>query len=521
MASFRIKKLRFALIGLFGLAAFLRSNSTAFAESSASPYFAIKVVDAQTGRGVPLVELRTVNNISYYTDSNGIVAFHEPGLMNRKVFFSVRSDGYEFPKDGFGFAGIALEVKEGGRAELKIKRINLAERLYRITGEGIYRDSVLTGEPTPIREPLLNGEVTGQDSVAAVRFQDKLYWFWGDTNRVRYPLGQFAMSGATSALPGKELDPAKGIDLTYFTDAEGFSRPMAPLGEPGAVWLDGLTTLPDEAGVECMISHYVRLKELGKTLEHGMMVWDEKARLFRKQKQLDLEKPWQCLRGHTIRWKDSRRDVEYILSPMPFSTVRVRDDWKSVFDPDAYEALTCLVPGSRYQKDSAKVERGPDGKLLYDWKRDTDPTGPAEEQELIAAGKIRAEEARHLPVDIDGGKPVRLHLGSIAWNEFRKKWILIAVEIGGASMLGEVWFSEAESPLGPWRTAKKIVTHDDYSFYNPVHHPFFDQEGGRVIYFEGTYSSTFSGNKNPTPRYDYNQIMYRLDLGDPRLGKLK
>jgi hypothetical protein len=52
-----------------------------------------------------------------------------------------------------------------------------------------------------------------------------------------------------------------------------------------------------------------------------------------------------------------------------------------------------------------------------------------------------------------------------------------------------------------------------------VSHPFFDQEGGRIIYFEGTYASTFSGNTNPTPRYDYNQIMYRLDLADPRLGK--
>jgi hypothetical protein len=46
----------------------------------------------------------------------------------------------------------------------------------------------------------------------------------------------------------------------------------------------------------------------------------------------------------------------------------------------------------------------------------------------------------------------------------------------------------------------------------------FDKEGGRAIYFEGTYASTFSGNTHPTPRYDYNQIMYKLDLADPRLG---
>ncbi|MHC4559345.1 MAG: hypothetical protein ACYTFW_22820, partial [Planctomycetota bacterium] len=48
---------------------------------SSCKYFKIQVEDRQTGRGVPLVELRTVNNIRYFTDSNGIVAFFEPGLM--------------------------------------------------------------------------------------------------------------------------------------------------------------------------------------------------------------------------------------------------------------------------------------------------------------------------------------------------------------------------------------------------------------------------------------------------------
>src|SRR5207237_2155347 len=38
------------------------------------------------------------------------------------------------------------------------------------------------------------------------------------------------------------------------------------------------------------------------------------------------------------------------------------------------------------------------------------------------------------------------------------------------------------------------------------------------IFFEGTYSHTFSGSPEPTPRYDYNQVMYRLDLADPRLA---
>jgi len=52
-----------------------------------------------------------------------------------------------------------------------------------------------------------------------------------------------------------------------------------------------------------------------------------------------------------------------------------------------------------------------------------------------------------------------------------------------------------------------------------LQHRYFDQDGGRVIYFEGTYSHTFSGlEKSPTPRYDYNQIMYRLNLDDSRLA---
>src|SRR3954466_7054604 len=95
---------------------------------------------------------------------------------------------------------------------------------------------------------------------------------------------------------------------------------------------------------------------------------------------------------------------------------------------------------------------------------------------------------------------------------------MIAVQAGGTSYLGEVWFAEADTPLGPWVYARKVVTHEKYSFYNPKQHPFFDQDGGRVIYFEGTYTTGFSGNTDPTPRYDYNQVMYRLDLADGRLN---
>ncbi len=49
--------------------------------------FGIQVLDAATGRGVPLVELRTVNDVRYYTDSAGYAAIDDPGLLNRQVYF--------------------------------------------------------------------------------------------------------------------------------------------------------------------------------------------------------------------------------------------------------------------------------------------------------------------------------------------------------------------------------------------------------------------------------------------------
>jgi hypothetical protein len=97
--------------------------------AGAASYFEIQVVDDRSGRGVPLVELEAVNHLKYITDSAGRAAIHEPGLERQTVFFHVRSHGYEFPKDGFGNAGARVELTKNGKQLLKIKRLNIAERL--------------------------------------------------------------------------------------------------------------------------------------------------------------------------------------------------------------------------------------------------------------------------------------------------------------------------------------------------------------------------------------------------------
>jgi hypothetical protein len=108
--------------------------------------------------------------------------------------------------------------------------------------------------------------------------------------------------------------------------------------------------------------------------------------------------------------------------------------------------------------------------------------------------------------------PPQNRFSSVAWNEYRQHFGLL-LDNGR-----DGWYAEAQRPEGPYGPTVKIVQHDHYDFYNVVHHPFFDQQNGRAIYFEGAYTDSFSDAKTKTPRYNYNQIMYRLRVDDPRLS---
>jgi len=484
-------------------------------------YFRIQVVDRQTGRGVPLVELRTVNNIRCFTDSNGIVAFYEPGLMDRDVFFFVESHGYEFPKDGFGFRGISLKTSQGTGAVIKLDRLNIAERLYRVTGQGIYRDSLLTGHSVPLTEPLLNGQVMGQDSVDTCIYHGRLFWLWGDTAKPSYPLGHFAMAGAVSHLPGKGgLDPAIGVNLEYYVDENGFSRPLCRLKEPGLVWLDGLLTVTDEDGRERMVAKYARLKNLGDVYERGLVVFNDSTASFER---LTGSGP-DCLPypepGHAFAVNVDGRQYYYFAVPFPLAVrMRVKARWDCAADPNRYEVLTSLDAGKSADRPEQRLALTTKDKPCR-WVSFAEllGNGPSAKASVIEALKAERQDT-HL-YDIESGREVSPHGGSVYFNAYRHRWVMIFVQqFGDSSFLGETWYAEADTPVGPWVYARKIVTHNKYSFYNPKHHPYFDQDGGRVIFFEGTYSHTFSGSPdNATPRYDYNQIMYRLNLADPRLA---
>lgn len=480
--------------------------------------FYIRLVDEETGRGIPLVELETINNVLYVTDSAGLAAIWEPGLMWKEVYFHVRSHGYEIPEDGFGYRGGSVVLVPGGYEQDELKRVNVAERLYRVTGQGIYRDSVIRGDSVPIEEPLLNGGVFGQDSVVNAVYEGKLYWFWGDTNRASYPLGNFAVAGAVSDLPGEGgLNPSHGVNLTYFVDDEGFAREMCPIEGPGPVWIWGLMVLEEE-GRERLLCYYQRMQSLSVMHEQGIAIWNDEVETFEEVQEFPLDSPLHPL-GHPIRIEEDGE--EWFYFPDPYPSIRVRARMEDILDPSRYQAYTCFREGSRWSEEDPPLDRDDSGALLWGWKADT-PDVPYYYWRIMSEkGLVDPDERWPKLVDAETGDQVLGHRGSVCWNEYRKKWIMITVQAGGRSYLGEVWYAEADELLGPWSRARRIVTHDRYSFYNVKQHPYFDQENGRLVYFEGTYTSSFSGSEKKTPRYDYNQIMYRLNLADPRLGGLQ
>lgn len=477
----------------------------------------IQVVDSETGRGVPLVTLTSVDEQTWLTDSAGRVAVTDPDLLGQRVFFTVSSPGYQYRKDGFGYAGTRLELEPGSRHELQLQRLQPAERLYRITGRGQYRATAGLGREIPDRAAALNGQVVGQDSVQTAIYNGRMHWFWGDTSRLAYPLGLFRTAGAITATPSSGLwDPQVGIPLKYFVKGDGFVRAMVDVPESdGVVWIQGVCTVRDQGGRDRMVCQYSRRRGLAEPLEQGHLIWNDEREIFEVLEQIPLGETWRQLGEHPDVMIEG--GTEWLVFGRPFPTVRVPATVVGITDRAAYQAWSCLT-GENVDKQPVP-QRTAAGRLDYGW-RARPPVTQQMERRWLQSGLITADEVRYLPQDAEQNGRVVFHAGTVRFNPHRGRWILLgneqATRNDAESYLGEVYYSEAETPQGPFMQALRIATHPGQSYYNPCQHVEFDAEGGAVVLFEGTYTNMFTQSQ-PTALYNYNQLMYRLDLRDKRL----
>ncbi len=161
------------------------------------------------------------------------------------------------------------------------------------------------------------------------------------------------------------------------------------------------------------------------------------------------------------------------------------------------------------------MDRDAAGRPRYSWKAGADRLDPDRVRELISAGILKPEESWIDLHDFETGARIAAGRGSVYWNEFRRRWVML---ISDRSKAGEIWFAEADTPAGPWAYARRVVSHENYNFYNPTQHPFFDQQGGKIIYFEGTYTAAFSGGKRKDAALRLQSNHVSAGAGRPAAG---
>ena len=435
---------------------------------SAAEPCVIEVTEKGTGWPVPLVELRTTSQLRFVTDNAGLIAIDEPELMDREVWFTIFGDGYDVPTDGFQQRGVRLMPQSGKTLKVEVTRKSVAIRLGRLTGSGIFGEAQKVGRELEWKE----SGVFGCDSVQNAVYRGKMFWAWGDTNLPGYPLGVFDMTSATTAItPLQSFEPPLRLTFDLFRDEKGRPRGVAKMPGVGPTWVWGYTTLPDSSGRPRLVGSYVKIKPGMTIYEQGLCVWNDETSSFERvrmlwEKTASSSKPPPLPDGHPAVSKDANgKEWVYFGNPLP--KLRCPATFEGWQDPTSWEVLT--------------------------------------PQETLVSGA--------------NGERVRPHTGSIAWNSFRQRWVTVFMEANGKpSILGELWYAEASRPTGPWGKAVKVLSHENYTFYNPRLHPEFTPPDSPILLFEGTYTAEFANHPPKTPRYDYNQMLYRLDLDDPALA---
>ncbi len=254
------------------------------------------------------------------------------------------------------------------------------------------------------------------------------------------------MIGATTELrPLDTFKPPIRLRYDYVSDSSGTPRDVARMTGDGPTWLGGYCSLPDRSDRNRLVATYTKIRPPLTAYEKGLCVWNNETEKFEKHSVVctltdESPKPPAVPHGHPVFWHNDAGE-RFVLFGDPFPALRCPATFEAWSNPKMWEQLK--------------------------------PQAPVPMQDAITR--------------------IKPHRGTIAWSDYRKKWVTVFTQqFGESSQLGELWYAEADAPTGPWGSAIKVVTHNKYSFYNPQLHPEFTDSKSPILLFEATYTHTLS-----------------------------
>lgn len=457
--------------------------------------FTLLVTDRVTGRALPGAIVITPHR-TYVTDSSGAAAIYETGLMNTHASIALAADGYML-------APASVDVVPGLTRTLSIEPDpdQIAVRLYRLNGPGIFRDRVLLGQST---SQGVNADMMSQDGPMTAVYRGNLYWTFGDTNHQRADHSNYRGSAASSSLTA---DPERWFPLTYVHQIDGREAAIAPTSEfdhAGALaWPGGLVGVPDAQGIERLYSTFGIIENAWDTVAIGVGRYNDTTHIFERKAWLDLAKPSRP-GAHAFEVSDGMQSYLHYEN-----LTRIPATEAGLLDQDGYQTFTALDADGNAARDAT-------GRIRYAWKPQT--------AELTASNAASAGAARdellsgHLrEARSTAGAPHAIPIVASArdYDPYRKRYVEIITEEQNQFIARDAtWYAEGDTPMGPWVYARRITGRGSRSIYNPTILPLQKNDGAQ-LFFAAVYSNSYVPVP-PLPYYNYSVVMHMLDVSDLR-----
>ena len=446
-------------------------------------YFGVRVVDSSSGRGIPAARVSVLHWLDQWSDSLGYVAFQEPALATpTQLFVTVESDNYDK-------LAVSLNASLGRSLSLQLRRQLPAERLYRVTGPGIFRDAVLLGAKLPpaaaavaASDSDLSHGIAGQDAMISAQFRDKIVLSFGDTRSASDGAGQTMTSNAlapTQAFSRERI--LDGLPLSYSLSPSGETRPSLPLHV-------------SERSVCEFGMPFARKGTNDSSVEIGALSATSRGLfvVFTKRPRGNMGPSWaDCT---TCCWGIARYDIDtrvyrpQVLFPLKSPMFgRVTASQSLVTTEDGVERIYFTV-----QKPIVRVAVSAIANL-------------SAFEEVAVASPF---------TDQDINRAAVTHVASAG--------LFVMIAEGREPRMGDILAATAKSLAGPWsslcRIASSNLTHN--ALYNPSIHTTINGSSGAEIIWSATLSDGYTTNSVhkqdglTVPRYNYEVIMHRVRLDD-------